>query len=298
MWFVFALAGACCWAVVNVVNSVILRHDEKHPVALMWSQSWWSASVLLIVFFVHPPLWTEWGWILCLSGVIAYFSDVLFLVALERIDASVTNVAWVMMSLLLSVAGVFLFAEHWTVLQSVGAVLIIAGVLVFSLWRRGLLPVSSLLLLLFLALLSSPFYLVQKQALLQGQTLYAVFVWPMICRECFSLLFPLTIPRFRIALQSMLQRMRLRLFLLNGVAVGMFFLGILSVEYAFLIGSLSLVSILTNVQPFAVLFFGWVLVRLEPKFAPREGILWRDIRVKLIGFCIVFGGLALLAVSQ
>jgi len=46
------------------------------------------------------------------------------------------------------------------------------------------------------------------------------------------------------------------------------------------------------------MFFAWLCYKLAPKFAPKELLDTHTVRIKLLSICLMFSGLALLAVSQ
>lgn len=62
--------------------------------------------------------------------------------------------------------------------------------------------------------------------------------------------------------------------------------------------SASLVSVVGNAQPFIVLFFAWLMVRIAPLSAPKELLTKQSVTVKIVSFTIVYSGLALIALAQ
>ncbi|HRH94018.1 MAG TPA: EamA family transporter, partial [Candidatus Peribacteria bacterium] len=131
MWVPYILLSSFAWALVNVLDSLLVRHYEKHPVILMWSQSIFSV-VALAVMACFLDLYTSWWPLLFAMGLCAYLADLFFFWVLGALDVSVTNAAWPILSIFLSIAGFSLFQESWTLPQAAGALLILAGVLYLS----------------------------------------------------------------------------------------------------------------------------------------------------------------------
>ena len=297
MWFWFEIAAVCCWAGINVLDSVLVHHYHKHPVVLMWSQSIFSVPILLLLLAIFHPQ-SPWIPLLVGVGVIAYAGDLVFFRALDLIDVSVTNIAWAILSVFLSVGGFLVLGERWSGSQSAGAIGIVLGVLLLSLWHRKLGSARSLLLLPLLAVLYLPFYFVQKLALEAGQTVFAVSLWPLLGREVTSFLFPLVHTPLQSRLRAYVPRAGFSFHMLNGCVVLLFLTATLLTTAAFAVGQVSLVSIVGNVQPFFVLLLAWTAHAFLPRFAPRELVNSRSFSMKLMGFTLVFGGLSLLALQK
>jgi drug/metabolite transporter (DMT)-like permease len=297
MWLPFALASVFVWAMVNVLDSVIVAHYEQRPMILSWNQSLFSVSALLLFALAFRPQ-THWFFPLLLAGICGYGGDLLFWRALARIDVSVINLAWAFQAVILSITGFLLFAEHWTLLQTAGTCCVLGSILFLSGGRRHLLAWPALILLCCIALLYAPFYAVQKAALLHGIHFTSVFFWPLVGREGAAFFVPLLLPRTR-AIIRQTWRGRPPLFHgLNAAVIALFFGGLYCSTRAFAAGPLSLVSIAANIQPFVVLALAGIWVLLLPRFAPRELLGSQAVWVKVAGFTGVFLGLALLSVSQ
>ncbi len=296
MWFPLQMLSVCCWAIVNLLDSVLVEHYHKKPYALQWHQSYWSALLLVILFSLYG-VWTPWSWALLGVGIVSLFGDWVFFASLDRVDVSLTNVAWAMMAVMLSLGGWLLFGEVWSSLQFLGVALLLGGVLLLTVWGKTL-KGSDLAILFVLAALNVPFYLVQKAALADGVSVMQTFLWAVLGREGFSLIIPLLVPRWRRQVLSLFPGMSWHYFLINAVVIVMFFSGVALNTAAYAIGPLSLSAIVTNVQPFVILFLAYVLYRLLPRKAARELLTGQSLRVKIVSFSVVFAGLALLALPQ
>lgn len=296
MWFWLQLASLVCWAAVNVLDSVLVHHYDRRPYVLQWHQSFYTLSFIALLA-ATKPVQTTWALPLFLAGIVAYAGDWVFFRALHRIDTSVTNIAWGMLAVLLSVAGMILFGEAWSPWQSAGVALLFCGAALLSLWGKHL-DGGGFGLLLLLAALYFPFYLAQKAALVAGESVLVAFFWPLLGREILAGAMPLVIPAWRREVIQVFRRQTAAFPLLNGIVVMLFFAGTFLTASAYASGPLSLVSVIGNAQPFFVLLFAWVLWTWFRERAARELLTAQAVSVKIISFLVVFAGLALLAFHQ
>ena len=294
MWLLYALLMVLGWSLAIVFDSLLVRHYEKNPFILMWTQSCFS---MLFLVYLSPLVVLEPAWmpLLAVGAVIAYFGDLVFFLAIDRMDASVFNIAWAILAVLLGIAGFFLFGESWTLTQALAALCILAGIIILSYWHRHITPAAFGLLVL-LAFLYAPGNVVQKMALNGGVPLLTMMFWFLLFRECTSFTFHWCMPRFRRLMAHFIVKVDFTFVWITGFVVATYFLGVFFAAHAFAAGPISLIAVVGNVQPFLVLFLAWVLFRIAPLYASRELLDWQSVRVKLVSFCVVFVGMMLLAV--
>ncbi len=298
MWLVFILLSALGWSLVNVLDSMLVRKYGEPPVILMWAQSLCSLACLFAIS-LFADIHTSWWSSLLVMGLCAYLADLFFFVVLGKLDVSVLNAAWPILSIFLSVVGFILFRESWTVLQAAGSLLIISGVLLLSLYHpTGGSLLRTISLLMLLALLCAPTYVFKKAALADGQSVVSVFFWLLIGRESIAFLFPWCVPAYRQRITHLSRRADPAFFIIGGVVIAAFLFGEFMGGLAYQRGQLSLVSIVGNLQPFMVIGLAWLIARFVPALAARELLSKRSLAIKLVCFVIVFLGLALLAISQ
>lgn len=292
MWLFFAVLQVAFWGADAIVDSILVKHYEKDPLVLLWFTGLFKIFFLLI-FAMFFPLQTSWLWPLLLLGPLYYASACLMVWMLDRVDVSMMNIAWALQSISLSIVGLVALHEVWSVSQTAGAVLIIGGVLFLTQRQKTMPAIFMVLLLGAIGVLIVPEEYVKKAALLQGQAAVAVFFWPLLGNAIASLIAPLTLKRFRRKF-TMLFRRPLSFYLLSMTDT----IAVLAANYflvlAYLSGTLSLVSIVNNLLPFAVILFAWLLYRFAPHFAPREVLTAQSLWVKICSFGIIFCGLALL----
>lgn len=297
MWFPIQVASVACWGLINVLDSALVENYHKHPLVPMWNQSYWNLGILFIAM-CFLPLQTSWLWILLLGGVIAYVGDIVFFLALKMIDTSVVNIAWAFLAVFLAILGYVLFNETWSLWQSSGVVLVLAGVFLLSTWHRSVADPRLLLLLPALALIYTPYYFIQKAALLGGQSIPAVLIWPLLAREGTSFLVPLLYAPTRRMVTTAARTYGIGFHIVNALVIVLFVLANYLSVLSYDVGPMSLISVVGNVQPFFVLFFGWMLWKILPHFASKEILTAQSLAVKLLSFCIVFAGLALIALPH
>lgn len=297
MWLTYALLSTLGWALVNVLDSTLVHRHEKHPAALMWSQAIFSVPCLAILILTQDLQSPLWIWLI-VGGATGYLGDIIFFRVLEHVDVSVSNAAWAILSLLLSIAGFLLFDESWTMLQTTGALLMIGGVFLLSFWHKHITVLRTVAMLSLLACAYLPFYVLKKWALLHGETVLAVFVWSLVGREMLSFSMPAFMPSLRRRIAAVWRNSKPRFHIINAIVIASF----LAAEYfgaqAYAHGQLSLVAIVSNVQPFMVIVLAAFVLKFLPSQAARELLTGTSVRIKLIGFSIVFAGLALLSLTH
>ena len=296
MWLPFVLSSTLCWSLVNVLDSLLVHRYEKFPLVLQWSQALFSMPVLIVLFFTLD-LKTSWTSLLFFFGMFIWLGDMWFFYVLSKLDVSVTNAAWPILSIFLSISGFVFFQESWTAVQCFGAAMILSGTFLLCLYHQHISLLRTLGLLASLALLHTPYYIVKKAALSDGQSVAAVLVWMMLGREVLSFSVPWIFPPVRRRIIPLLKKIDLRYFLLNASVIAFFFLAEYFGARAFASGPLSLVSVVTDIQPFVVIGLAWVTSRTAPAYAPRELLTAQSVGIKLLSFSIAFAGLALLALS-
>jgi drug/metabolite transporter (DMT)-like permease len=297
MWFPLQLIAAFCWAGVNAFNSVIVLRHEKRPFVLQWHQSLFMSTFLAVVacFLSVQSPWAPW---LALGGLIAYVGDIVYFKALDRIDVSVTNIAWALLSLFVSICSILLFHESWSIIQTAGVVLVLSAAAYLSLWHSRGNPSRHFPLLVLLALLNVPFYLIQKAALIDGVPILTVVFWCLAGREICAITIPLLIPTLRRQVLGAFRLHTIDFTMLNAFVVALYCTGVFFNAWAYGVGQLSLALIVSNVQPFIVLVIALTLAAFAPKLAAKEVLTKQSLRVKILCFLVVFAGLALIALPQ
>lgn len=296
MWLFFAIASTLMWALVNVLDSLIVRNYEKNPFVLMWCQSLFS-MVFLVLFPVFISVeFSSWTLPLMLFGAIGFVGDAWYFRVLRSVDISVTNAAWAILSIFLSIAGFLLFQESWTISQSLGSALVIGGVLFLSFFNRSTEAKRTLGFLISLALLYAPYYIMKKTAIDADLGVSHVFYWMLLGRELCAFNVPWVLRSVYTKSISLI-RSSFSFSLWNAAVITCFLVAEYFGALSFREGFLSLVSVASNIQPFLVMMLAWLFAFFLPTRAPRELFTMHSVQVKLFSFVIVFVGLALLTVG-
>ena len=296
MWLSFSIGSVIAWSIPIVLDSVLVKNFENDPFILMWTQSCISMVILIIASFFVPfkSAWIPW---LVLTSIIAYVGDIVLFHALDRVEASVINIAWAFMAIVLSIVGFYFFGESWSISQTIGVVCILCGVCFLSYWHHHI-GWTAIGLIVAIGLLYAPSNAMQKAALFHGEILYTTIFWQLASRECLSFLFPWCLPSFRRKIGPFLFKVSsLHYWGLSFMVIVTYFSGMYLLAEAYKVGPISLVAVVGNIQTFTVLFFAWIIWKLFPRFASKEFFDGQTVLVKLSTFLIVFTGLGLLAIS-
>jgi drug/metabolite transporter (DMT)-like permease len=296
MWFLYALLAAAFLAADNVTESIIVRHYEKNPLIITFCY-----GIVGIMFFLFVPKFvdvqTPWMWYLLLFGMTAYLGDLFFTYVVDRLDISVVNAAWPILAIILSGIGIIFFGEVWNIPQSIGAVLTVGAVFFLSFWHIHISLMRTVLLLLILGALFVPQAVSIDSALLRGEEIFPVYYWSFVGSLSLNVLTPWLFASSRKKLLKETRRVLLAVFPRCAIVALLFMAGMFFICLAYAHGPLSLVAIISNTQPFFVIFYAWMLSSLFPLHAPRELLTAQSVQVKLVSFAIVFVGLGLLAVG-
>ena len=300
MWLFFGMLAVSLWAIDNVIASVLVRCYEKSEITLSWFIGSMQTLFLypILVFFYWPRLIIDPYWIAIFFavGAFSYSGWVLFYYILKRIDTSVSNMAWAMLAIFVSIGGLIFFKEIWSVLQIVGVVLSLSGVFIISYWHKHVSISRTLFLLSILGFINAPYFLVQKAALLNGINVFAVFLYPFISASIVAFLIPM-FTRHRSSIFCRCRNLSFWFIFLCSLLSVISAAGFYFISIAYSLAPASLVVMVENIQPFLVMFFAWLVSRLIPKYAPKELLTTQSVQVKLVSFCVVFAGLTLLSMG-
>ena len=297
VWIIFSLLSVASYGTSNLIDSVLVRWYEKKPWMLQWGQGFFTLIFLLVCLF-FGDIRSTWIIPLVITGAIAYVGDALFFRVVDDVDISVTNSAWAVVALLLSIAGYLFFDERWTLLQFLGSLFIISGIFCVSYWHAHVSVPRTLLRFTGLAFLYIPFCIVQKAGLLEGQSFFSVFFWCTLARASCAFAVPLLRPVQRRILLVRILTVPAAIFVLSALSGFCAFAGMFLVVQAYRSGPLSLVSVIGSTQAFFVLMSAWLLSVFSPSSAAKELLSVQSVSIKIFSFTIVFFGLALLAMTQ
>ena len=296
MWIVYAFIANVCWSVSDILNSILVRHYHRNPLLLAWVQCIFDCSFFLLLGFFFDVS-TTWTLPFLLAGISTYAAFLTFFYVLDRVDVSVMNAAWAFMAIVISIGGMFLFGEVWSLQQTIGVLLVLGGVFFLSYWHQHVSVGRTIGLLTLLGVLYAPLFLTQKAALLAGESVLATFYWPFFFSKICGLFYPLSRKTSRQNIRDACTSLRSSFILFSIIATTCSIAGMYFITIAFKIGLVSLVSMTENAQPFIAIFLAWIVSRIMPSIAPRELLTAQSVQIKIVSFIIVFTGLALLALG-
>lgn len=296
MWFLYAILGNVCWTTSDVMNSIMIKHFEKSPLVISWFASVFGLICLACMGLVMEVEVT-WIPVYAMTGIAMFFGNLFYYFVLHRLDVSVMNAAWVFMNIFISAYGLLFFGETWSMLQWIGVLLSITGVLILSYWHQHVSIGRTVGYLTLLGLFFAPLFLVQKAALLEGQSIASSFYWTILISELCHFIAPIFHAPTRNRIQHHVMHPTPAFFQFCLWAVVIWLSAFLLVAYANQIAYVSIVMMFENAQPFVTICVAWIFAQLLPKYAPRELLTIQSVQTKIISFTIVFIGLVLLALS-
>lgn len=297
MWILFTLLAVLCWAVLNTIDSLLVRHFEDRSIVICWFQSMTSVPIILII----GAFWStenSFALLLLLFGALSYMGDLYYWRILGLADASSSNFVGVFVTIIMTIVGVSVYGDTLTPIQVLGAFLVCIGIATLSFSRTHALSAKALLFMLCAAVLYSIFYIAQKWSTNHEQTYFSTFYWMMLGREFFAIFLSTLLPTPRRQIIASFSIRPLKFYILNAVSSSLFLVAMYCISSAYAIGKASYVAILGNIQPFVVILVAWVCTMFAPDLAPRELLTARSLRVKITSFSLVFIGLALLGSSS
>lgn len=298
MWLFLALTANVLWSQHDIINSVLVRHHHRHPLLMTMIVSFFELCTLLsiVIFF---PLKTNHALILILGGFSAYAGLIFYFWVIDHVDASVMSVSWAFTNLTIVFGAFLFFGERWTVFGSLGTILVLSGAFILTFWHHHVSMARTMCILALLGFLYAPLFLIQKFALLSGESSFTVLFWSILGQKMIALTFPFFFPQQRKMIVSFLRTgASMHFFALVIIVAILSIVGNISSTFAYSLAPASLVSVTLNTQPFMVIVLAWMWSRFFPRSAPRELLTAQSIGAKVVSFSLVFLGLALLSFSQ
>ncbi len=293
MWLLFALLSPAVYTITNFVDKYLLSRKVKDynalpiytaSVSFLFGLLWWT-------FTGFPTLPLKDALIIILTGVITIFSIVVYFKALSVQETSIVILLFQLSPLFTLLLSALFLKETVTVRQQTGFFIIFIATCALALPKnrnKWTLPSGFWLIVLYDIL----FAII---GILLKYSTYESSFNQIIAFESFGMglggiLIYLFIPRIRNAFlksRKLLFKKALPIIVLNEV---IFVLAKSLGYYAFIIGPVTLVSVLSNVQVFFGLAFGWILTQLFPR-SFQEDISKKGFALKLMSALLLFVGL-------
>jgi len=163
LYVIFALLYALFSGFFNVSKKKAIGTSREVVILVMFSLISFFISLIWIPFGVMVPL--KFILILAFKGLIVTLSFYLLLTVLRETDVSVASLTKVLSYVITFLVGILLMGESATILQIIGAFLIIVGAVLINLVNKkatGKINKKSIILLLLCAIISSLSNIIDK----------------------------------------------------------------------------------------------------------------------------------------
>lgn len=298
-WLPLQLEAITWYALSNIIASILINRFTEKPLRVLWIP---NAVIVFVLACAYPFLmnpYTPWSLPFLGLGLVVSLTNILLYRALSDIDASLLNVTWLFLSVVLLFAGLIVFHDMLKITDIAGVLVIFVSILVLTAHHLKIGGKSRSLFYLFLScLLYAPYYIVQKYALLHGTPMMTIWWWAQFGQALPIVLAPFIRPVWGRDIFSYFAKAPAAFFIFSGIKPFLFFAATLIEIRAYATGPLSLVAVVGNVQAFIVIALASLLHRLLPAYTPRETLDRGSLLRKGIGFILAFTGLAFLAMHQ
>lgn len=296
MWIIFALLSPAVYTITNFVDKYLLSNKVKDynalpiytaGVSFIFGLIWWLFAGL-------PTLPTKDAGIIIFTGIVTIFSIYVYLKALSIQETSMVILLFQLSPVFTLILSFFFLSETITLKQYLGFGLTLGGTSILALpnkktsWTIPKGFWSILIYDLMFALISIFF----------KYTTYEISFSQMISYESFGvgiggLMMYLLVPTVRNAFIKSKKKLFKQAFPIIVINEIIFIIAKSLGYYAFVIGPVTLVSVIANVQVFFGLLFGYGLTVMMPKFF-YEDISTEKMVLKSVAAIFMFIGLGLM----
>lgn len=296
MWLSATVGAAFFWAFSSMFDSILVNRYEKDPMTVMWFMALTALIPTTIMAFALKADFHGF-WLISAATVLSYVGDMKFYDVIQKVDISLTNAIWAILTVYLTIIGFVAFGETWTWLQAVGAALTMAGIFLLAYLPAKSSDANMLPTFAVVALPYLPYWIVQKYLFDNGAHVMDVFVMSGFSWAAMALVWPLFFREKRASIRKRSRAFSYGFCFCQLMLVFTWAAAQLLTTYAYESGPLSLVSITANVQPFFAILIAAIMIRIVPRCAPKELLTAYSVKVKVISFAVMFVGLAFLSLS-
>jgi len=294
-WMIFAFVAPLFWGATGIIDKFLVDKHMRNPYATsVYLNILYFLMTLTLVFFVNLAFPLPYVLLASCIGVLSFFTYTIWFKAISIEDVSVaTPLAFIYPVFAMLFAFIFLY-EKVSLLQYVGAVLLIASSVLISMKKSlGKILVSpALKFMLVFSAINGASVVLEKFAL-GGLSFWALFFWSNagLCAVCLAtLLFSAKIRRDFVKLLKLKPRVVGFCLLTDGLAM----VATLIFFFALTTGPATLVSAINAVQPFYVLLMVVVLSAFWPNVLEEKNNGW-VLFLKALAIVLVLIGSFLLA---
>lgn len=303
LWFVLALIAPCAWALVNILDKVVITHLIPSPLVRIVIDGVIEFSIAaLLLIVVNVVLLPPFLLILSiLTGVLLFVFNYLYYLALKNGAVSGVSAILQLVPVFSIMWGALFFRETFTLLSYVGMALIVIGPILVSVdiqnGVRGLIDTRSIQLFVYLipaVFILSIGYALQKY-ILQWTNPETVFFWGRVGGLIFSGSIIALSPTSRRTTTTFLQKARPGSIGALIIISTLNLIGIYSLAAAYKTGPVSLITVLASTQPaiayLVLIFHQYSRLKLLPPDIKEETSL-----VKIVGLLTILAGVLLISI--
>lgn len=296
-WIIFALIAPALWAITNLFDSKLRNFHIKDEFVLTTFAGFVGLLTFLFVpiyGFSFPGIWIFI--ISMIAGVLYIYAMIPYFKALALEDASTVVMLLYITPVLIPFFARFFLNENLLFIQYIGFALILLGGLLISIKRNALKKIhvsKALFMMLGAGIMLDVYYLLEKYIYL-NQPFWNGFLWIRL-GSFIGALTILAIPKYRKSFIQMKNNLNFKSFRLIFGGELLNLIALVSIGFALSLGSVSLVTSLTNFQPLFLLVFVILLSKFFPKLY-QEKLSKKIIFVKAIAVVLLILGLYLVGI--
>lgn len=291
-WILIALIAPALWAITNLFDSKLIRVHVKNNVVLATLAGFVGILALLFI----PIYGITFPGVLIfivsiLAGMLYIYTMIPYFKALALEDASTVIVLWYIAPVLIPFFARIFLNEHLRTIQYLGFALILIGGFLISIKKQSLKKIQiskALFLMLLSGLMLDCYYLLEKYVYSQ-QSFWNGFIWIRI-GSFIGALTILLMPKYRTLFFRMIKKINFKSFRLIFGGEILNLIALVCFGFALSLGSVSLVTALTNFQTLFLLVYVIVLSKYLPKLY-KENIDRKTIAIKIIAITLLIIGL-------
>ncbi len=296
-WLPVALLGPLFWSFTNHVDKFLLSKHLKGvgKGALILYSTLFSVLVLPVaIFFDRNVLATSISNILVLiiAGIVSSLAILLYLYALEDEETSVVMPFFQLIPVFGFILGFYLLGETLSIVQLMGAAVIIFGAIILSLEIQEENKVRVKKKLLWLLVASSLLFALYETLFKLGSIEYGFwqgFFWQNVGLLLFGIILFVFVPAYRKDFLFLIRKKSGRLFSLNATSEILTLLGNGFNNFAILLAPIALVMVVNSYQAILVFLEGLLLTIFFPVVV-QEKITPKHLAHKIFSIIIVIIG--------
>lgn len=291
-WILFSILAAISWAIVHILDKIILTKLIKNPVI---SLLFLGTIGLIISFFVYLFYGfldlSYFNILLSFIASVCYVLMIYFYFKATQLEEISRVVSFFRITpLFVLIFSIFLFNEIFSFSKYLGIILLITGSILISLKKSVKLTFGKTFWFIIIAAIVSALNTIITKYLLNYADFWTVFAYLRIG------VFIVLIPFFYWNFSELILIIKKR----NKKIIGLLTLnellnlsGILFITIAISLNSATLVSALSSIYPFFVLIFAVILSIFYPHIL-KEEIGKSTLAVKIIAIALIFIGVVLI----